>query len=126
MENTKSPFGLKSCGAFIREANQNADLFKGRWKDVLENAFELNDDQRAALLNASEEGAKEVQRQFDAAYQHLSKGGKIRTRISTRSDGSHGLKLALVGEEEIITGHSLVCCGADCGDWGVWCPDPPQ
>lgn len=126
MENPKAAFDLRSCGAFIREANKNPDLLKGDWKTVLENAFQLSEEQRSAIASAPEEHAGEVQKEIDAAHDHIRKGGKIRTHISTRSDGSHGLKLMLVGETARAASHSLVCCGADCGDWGVWCEDPPQ
>lgn len=126
MEHTKSPFDLKSCGAFVRAANKNAELLKGDWKTVLENAFQLSENQRSAMSVANEADAREVQTEIDAAYRHVSAGGKIRTHIATRSDGSHGLKLILVGEQARAAERSLVCCGADCNDWGVWCPDPPQ
>jgi hypothetical protein len=126
MSFTKSPFNLRSYGAFVRSTNTNKDLLKGSWKDVLANAFELTPEQQAAIAGASEHDSQQVQEQFDAAFEHVSKGGKIRTRISTRSDGSHGLKMML--DEAVVdsSGHSLVCCGADCRDWGVWCADPPQ
>jgi|SRR6185437_15402818 len=129
MNEAKSPFSLRSYGAFVRSANSNKEALKGSWKEILAGAFDLTPDQQAALDKAPEASSREVQKQFDAAYAFVGKGGKLRTRISTRSDGTHGLKFLM--DEEAMTadasgGHSLVCCGADCKDWGVWCKDPPQ
>ncbi len=123
---SKTSFSLRSYGAFVREANANKNLLKGKWQDILDQAFELTPEQKGAISRASDSDSKAVQAQIDAAFAHVDKGGKIRTRISTRSDGSHGLKLMLDETTMEASGHSLVCCGADCGDWGVWCPDPPQ
>lgn len=123
---TKTAFSLRSYGAFVREANANKNLMKGRWQDILDQAFDLTPEQKAAISRANESDSKAVQAQFDAAFAHIEKGGRIRTRISTRSDGSHGLKLMMDETMADASGHSLVCCGADCHDWGVWCEDPPQ
>ena len=126
MEQTKQPFSLRSYGAFVRGVNSKSDLLKGDWKDILSRAFELSGEQKSAIAKATESDSRALQKQFDAAYQHICNGGKIKTRIYTRSDGSHGLKMVLDGAPDESTGHSLVCCGADCHDWGVWCADPPQ
>jgi hypothetical protein len=95
MNKPKSEFSLRSYGKLIREINNDCNILEHDWREVLESAFELTADQRKSISSVPDSIVVKTQESFDAALQHVRKGGKLKTRIQTKDDGRHELNFLL-------------------------------